>query len=535
MRKKAAGLLVFALLALGFVFLINSDQSARADGFDDQLALFDPYSGEWVIRSADGTVTSFYYGNPGDTPLLGDWDCDGVATVGMFRPSNGFVYLRDSNTFGVADREFFYGLGGDIPLVGDWNGDGCDTLAIYRSGEVFVANRLGTVAAEFSFFFGNPGDRPFAGDFDGDGASSVGLYRESTGFAYFRNSLTSGIAELSFFYGEPSDRILAGDWEGDGDDSVGIFRPDDGNFYLSYENRQGLADMQLSLAAGDLQPLAGRVDAIPVPTTTTTTTTTTLPPTTTSTSTTTTTTSTTTTSTTTTSTTTTSTTTTTLPPIDPVKIMALGDSITEGYNTAFPYDGNTYRFYLWNSLVGDGYDVDFVGWRTATGNGSYGNPSFDQDHQARSGADAEDLEQESSDAIAALAPDVAVVQIGVNDIWGPPSPPGDPNNPKPYDPASAMANITGVISNLRAANPDVAILVGELIPCDVGAVCVRVAEMNSSLASLVAAQNTAQSPVVLVPINGDLGLGDLADGLHPNDSGDQKIAAGFFTAITPFL
>ena len=216
-------------------------------------------------------------------------------------------------------------------------------------------------------------------------------------------------------------------------------------------------------------------------------------------------------------------------------IMALGDSITEGYNTNQPYDGNTYRFYLWNSLDSAGHDVDFVGWRTGPGNGSYGNPAFDQNHQARSGSDAEDVLDESSAAISALAPDVALIQVGVNDIWGPPSPPGDPNNPKPYDPSAAMADISGVISNLRAANPDVVILVGELIPCDVGSVCVRVADMNGYLSALVTSETTAQSPVELVPLNGAVGLGDLADGLHPNDSGDQKIATEFLSVLTPFL
>ena len=224
----------------------------RGIGVADPV-LFDPLLGMWHLPDAE----PFFFGNPGDTPLLGDWDGDGVDTVGMFRPSNGFVYLRNSNDFGVADIELFFGIAGDIPLVGDWDNDEIDTLAVYRDSRVFISNRLATGAAEIEFFFGVPGDRPFSGDFDGDGHTSVGLYRESTGFVYFRNTLSTGEADLSFFYGEPSDRIVAGDWDGDGTETVGVFRPADSTFYLSNQNQQGVADISFPLGEGAWLPTAG--------------------------------------------------------------------------------------------------------------------------------------------------------------------------------------------------------------------------------------------------------------------------------------
>ncbi len=212
-----------------------------------RLGLANPATGEWVLRYPDGSIDRFYFGNPADKPLYGDWDCDGTSTPGMYRESNGFVYLKNDNTTGPADVDFFFGMDGDIPIAGDWNGDGCDTISIYRQtlGAVFISNVLRTATAETDYFFGNPQDRPFSGDFDGDGIDTVGLYRETSGLAYLRNEHTTGPADIEFFYGVANDAIIAADWNSDGRDTVGIFRQTARRFYLSNRNQQGNADLEL--------------------------------------------------------------------------------------------------------------------------------------------------------------------------------------------------------------------------------------------------------------------------------------------------
>ncbi len=211
----------------------------------------------------DATASSsdeFVYGNPGDYPLMGDWDCDGERTPGQYRQSDGFVYLRNVNRTGIADLTFFFGDPGDVPLVGDFNGDGCDTVSIYRpsEGRFYIINALGEDGgglgkAEFSYVFGDPGDKPFVGDFDGDGIDTIGLHRESTGFVYYRNRHSQGNAEAQFFFGDPGDRIVAGDWDGDGDDTVAVYRPVDGKLYLKMHNRQGNADVDFFVGYGFIQ------------------------------------------------------------------------------------------------------------------------------------------------------------------------------------------------------------------------------------------------------------------------------------------
>lgn len=247
-------LTIGALTILAVASLLAGSAFA-ADEAD--VGLFDPDTGRWHLRDAPGSEITFFYGAPGDVPLFGDWDCDGVDTVGMYRPSNGFVYIRNSNDFGVADQDFFFGIAGDVPLVGDWNGDGCDTLAVYRNGRVFIANTLGTVVGEFDFFFGIPGDRPFSADFNGDGITTVGVYREASGFAYFRDTLDTGAADFEFFYGIPSDRIIAGDWDGNVTETVGIFRPSLARFFLSNVNAQVAAEIEFEFGQSGWLPVAG--------------------------------------------------------------------------------------------------------------------------------------------------------------------------------------------------------------------------------------------------------------------------------------
>lgn len=228
------------------------------------VGLVDPVTGIWHLRHPDGRVDDFYFGNPGDVPFVGDWDCDGNETPGLYRRSDGYVYLRNSNTEGPADIQFFFGNPDDLPLAGDFDGDGCDTVSLYRPSEakVYVIDRLGSAgagvgAADHAYHFGNLGDQPFVADFDGDGTDTVGLHRATTGFVYYRDTNTEGVADHAFFYGDPGDMMVAADWNGDGSESVGLFRPSRARFYLRFLNTAGHADAELPWGDGGWIPVAG--------------------------------------------------------------------------------------------------------------------------------------------------------------------------------------------------------------------------------------------------------------------------------------
>ena len=233
-----------------------------------RTGLVDPSQGKWYLYDDTGALsTTFFFGNPGDYPFMGDWNGDGVETPGMYRQSDGYVYLKNANEQGVADIRFFFGNPGDVPIAGDFNGDGFDTVSIYRpSNQTFyIINELGKNdgglgAAESSYVFGNPGDKPFVGDFDDDGVETVGLHRESSGLVYFRNSHTQGNADNQFIFGDPGDRLIAGDWTGDGVFTPALFRPSNTTMYFKYTNSQGNADDQFvpTPSGTDWLPVGGR-------------------------------------------------------------------------------------------------------------------------------------------------------------------------------------------------------------------------------------------------------------------------------------
>jgi hypothetical protein len=220
-------------------------------------------AGFWRLYRGPAQVAGFYFGNPGDFGFMGDWDCDGIDTPGLYRRSDGYVYLRNSNTQGTADIAFFFGNPGDLPLAGDFDGNGCDTVSIYRpaEGKFYVINHLGSGdsglgAADYSYYFGNPGDAPFMGDWNGDGIDTPGLRRNSNGFVYLRHSNSQGVGEVEYFYGDSGDLVFSGDWDGDGDDTLGLYRPSNGTVYLRNTNTTGNADSSFGVG-GEMQATGG--------------------------------------------------------------------------------------------------------------------------------------------------------------------------------------------------------------------------------------------------------------------------------------
>jgi hypothetical protein len=248
--------LVFGILALG----------ATAASAADDVGVVDGDTGIWYLRdAASGATTSFYYGNPGDVAFVGDWNCDGTETPGLYRQSDGYVYLRNSNTQGIANIRFFFGNPGDLPIPGDFNGDGCDTVSIYRPSlaRFFIINALGEDgkglgAAELAFTFGIPGDSPLAGDWDNDGVDGVGVVRASVDTAYLVNELRTGAPAVTVEV-SGDDVPTVGKWVAA--DAPAWYLKSSGTFYLPGSEPLQYGNSHTAPIAGSFGVLPGSSDA----------------------------------------------------------------------------------------------------------------------------------------------------------------------------------------------------------------------------------------------------------------------------------
>jgi len=233
-RDVSFRLLIIAVVLAAFAAAWSQPASA-AKPIEDLLVVATP-DGRFTILAATSQGTELgaaHFGDPGDQPLMGDWNCDGVATSGVYRTKTGQLFVGNSVYGGRTDATFYFGNPGDIALAGDFDGDGCDTVAVYRPGSsvFYVRDLLQAGAADRAVGFGNPGDQPFVGDFDGDGRDTFGVYRPN-GRVYLSNAMKTSAADTTFVFGNPGDEVLAGDWNGDGIDSVAVYRPSTGRVYF---------------------------------------------------------------------------------------------------------------------------------------------------------------------------------------------------------------------------------------------------------------------------------------------------------------
>lgn len=115
---------------------------------------------------------SFVFGNPGDHPVVGDWDSDGIDEVGLYRETTGLFYWRNTPATGFADGSIHFGNPGDMFVAGDWDGSATDTPAVFRPGSqtIYFRSSLTEGVADSQLHCKNSGcsstfSTPVAGDF----------------------------------------------------------------------------------------------------------------------------------------------------------------------------------------------------------------------------------------------------------------------------------------------------------------------------------------------------------------------------------
>lgn len=120
-------------------------------------------------------------------------------------------------------------------------------------------------------------------------------------------------------------------------------------------------------------------------------------------------------------------------------------------------------------------------------------------------------------------PQRVLLYLGVNDLYNGQSA------------ASTYTDIGLLIDALRNANASVVVLVGKLYLTTDATLNARIQEFNNGLAAWVETKSTQQSPVIMVDHTNVNAATDTWDGLHPNALGEEKMAANWYSALSPYL
>jgi lysophospholipase L1-like esterase len=224
-----------------------------------------------------------------------------------------------------------------------------------------------------------------------------------------------------------------------------------------------------------------------------------------------------------------------------IRVMCLGDSITSGDDSHA-----SYRWPLWQMFVTGGYNFDLVGPFTTGGPNGVPNPeagqvvdgqTFDLYHAGVWGIHSIQIVDEWPGPYLGYHPDILLLHLGTND-------PVDANG----NPTWTLNNLTVIINGLRAENPNLVILLAQIIPTnapDPWAIA-----LNAAIPAFAASLTSPQSPIVVVDQydgfdpsiypdltgrtddpNGMLSF----DGVHPNPAGEQWMATNWLKAMLPYL
>lgn len=220
----------------------------------------------------------------------------------------------------------------------------------------------------------------------------------------------------------------------------------------------------------------------------------------------------------------------------PVRVAVVGDSLAQGSSGDW-----TWRYFLHRHLLAGGADVDLVGSRsdlhdvegdghdgttTPRGDEAYADPEFDRDHESRWSRALSISPEVVPELMATHAPDVLVLALGFNDLawWG-------------VTPEQLVGLVHDQVEVARQENPSVRVVVSELMVDAAYWGRLPVDRYNRLLRQGVPGWSTPESRVSVARrpadyrADGPDHVRDTWDGVHPDTSGQVKIASAVATAL----
>ena len=193
-------------------------------------------------------------------------------------------------------------------------------------------------------------------------------------------------------------------------------------------------------------------------------------------------------------------------------IMGLGDSITEGsdYFTCYLYP-------LWEKLFTAGYQFDFIGPRESKCRiGTLSHCGF-------SGKNVEFLESKIDSIYRIYPADIVLLHAGHNHFA----------EDKPI--IGMIAAYKSIIRKMQSINPDVCILIAQVIPSGKLPKYSYIPELNEKIAEMVSELHSDHICLVNQAEGFDWKKYTIYDKVHPNKEGAEKMATVWFNALKKVL
>ena len=196
------------------------------------------------------------------------------------------------------------------------------------------------------------------------------------------------------------------------------------------------------------------------------------------------------------------------------RIMPAGDSITAG-GKGFP----VYRQPLWEKLAAAGYLVEYTG--SLKSDSRLGLLA----HEGHGGKNVEFLASVIGEAFRKTPADILLLHAGHNHF--------DHEKPIP----GILAATESIVRTCREINPGVTVLVAQVIPAGKLPKYAYLPDLNRELAALAARLDSPASRVVAVDQETGFNVeaDTIADRVHPNAAGAEKMAQRWFDALVPIL
>jgi lysophospholipase L1-like esterase len=203
---------------------------------------------------------------------------------------------------------------------------------------------------------------------------------------------------------------------------------------------------------------------------------------------------------------------------DPVRIMPLGDSVTRGWYGS--PGANGYRKPLYLNLINHGYNVDFVGGQNDGDFADRNHEGHDCWHAASApGHYGGGLLPHIYDWLVANPADIVLLHIGTNDITD-----GDQD----------ANEVAGILDEIDRYSTDITVVLALIINRQNYSQITT--QYNNSLNQMATNRIANGDDIIIVNMENALNYStDMADNLHPNDSGYAKMANVWFAALDNLL